>query len=110
MTLKFETKIADDLPDAVGRCLHRLNAVPTWTREKHDLFDEFEKLAHAAGYLKFTGDWRDYHLQRKGEHCLYMIPPGQRGALAVFAGKRVRLVCGGGWNPYGDRYFFAKPA
>ncbi len=109
MALKHETNIPDDLPDAIGDCLRRLNAMPTWTRAKHDLFDEFDRLARTRGYLQFTGDCRDYLLQRKGEHALFVIPRGQRGALARFAGKRVRLVCGGGWNPYSDRVFYARP-
>ena len=109
MALKQEDQIPDNLKDAEGECLRKLNSIPTWNTEKIILFDAFEGLARAKGsYLKFTGDFRDYHLQTKGQHCLYQVPLNQRGALAAFAGKKIRLVCGGKYNLREGRYFYAK--
>ena len=69
-------------------------AIPTWTAVKHALYSQFEELVTRKSYVAFTGDCRIYHLERKGQSCLYDVPLNQRGALSKFAGKRVRLVCG----------------
>jgi hypothetical protein len=108
MTLKLEDQIKDDLQDEVGKCLRALNKVPIWNKDKHAMFDAFLKLAETENYLEFKGDYRDYHLQRKAEHCLYVVPENQRGALQVFAGKKVRVICGGRWNARDGRIFHAK--
>jgi endogenous inhibitor of DNA gyrase (YacG/DUF329 family) len=108
MALKFENQIRDDLNDDVGRCLRALHAHPTWTAAKVAAFKHLEEVAAQEGYLRFTGDFRSYHLERKGESCLYDIPMTQRGALQPFCGKRVRLICAGGWDPYAGRYFLVK--
>lgn len=108
MAFKFEDQIEDDLPDAIGNCLRAFNDIPTWTKAKNEMFDAFLTLAHREKYLEFRGDFRDYHLQRKGQHCLYVVPVDQRGALQVFAGKKVRLICGGKWNAREGRIFHAK--
>jgi hypothetical protein len=108
MALRFENQITDDLSDDVGRCLQTLHAHPTWTAAKVAAFKDLEELTARKGYLRFTGDFRSYHLERKGESCLYDIPMTQRGALQPFRGQRVRLICAGGWDPYAGRYFLVK--
>ena len=108
MTLKLEDQLKDDLKDEVGKCLRALNKISTWNKVKAEMFDEFLNLAETENYLKFTGDYRDYHLQRKAEHCLYFVPENQRGALQAFAGKKVRVICGGRWNARDGRIFHAK--
>lgn len=108
MALLLENQIQDEIPDAVGKCLEELRKIPTWTKKKIELFAAFESMAKREKYLHFTGDFRDYHLQTKGQHCLYDVPVNQRGALKVFAGKRIRLVCGSKSNRIEGRYFYAK--
>lgn len=108
MSLNHNLQIPDDIHDDVGILLRELHAIPTWTDAKHALYSRFEELVTRKSYLAFTGDCRDYHLERKGQSCLYDVPLNQRGALAKFAGKRVRLVCGGSYNPYSGRFYFAK--
>ncbi len=108
MTLAFDKQIPDDLSDDVGQCLRRLHALPRWTAQKFEVYKEFEQLAERHCYLTFVADYRDYYLERKGQSCLYDVPKTQRGALAKLAGKRIRLVCGGAYNPYSRRLFFAK--
>ena len=108
MALRAQNQIADSLDDDVGRCLQQLHAVPTWTAEKVSYFEELMRLCKRQRYLRFTGDFRDYHLERKGQSCLYDVPLNQRGALQKFQGKRVRLICEGAWNPYAGRFFLAK--
>ena len=81
MTLISKNKIYDDLPDEIGECLRKLNMHLRWTKEKHSIFLEFERLAKKKKYLFFTGDFRNYHIERKGEHCLYDVPVTQKGAF-----------------------------
>ena len=108
MALQLEDQIEDNLSDSIGNCLSAISKIPTWTNAKHAMFDEFLKLAKKEKYLEFRGDFRDYHLERKGQHCLYVVPINQRGALQVFAGKKVRLICSGKWNQREGRIFHVK--
>jgi len=108
MALVSENKIHDDLTDEIGKCLRELDTHPRWTKEKHKLFSNFERLAKKHKYIFFTGDFRDYHIERKGEHCLYDVPLNQKGALKVYCGKRIRLVCGSKSNQREGRFFYAK--
>jgi hypothetical protein len=108
MSLLFAKQIPDSIDDEIGRCLRSFDAIDRWTAQKHALFGQFELLAKQAGYHCFTGDCRDYYLTRKGQRCLYDVPLKQRGALAKFAGRRIRLVCGGSLNPYSDRIYYAS--
>lgn len=101
--------IRDDLEDVLGDLLRRLNTMPTWTKEKIDLYGEVETEAKAQKYKFFRGDCRRYHIQRKGDHGLFDVPIGKRGALAPFQGKRIRLICAGSWDQYSGRFYFAKP-
>ena len=108
MSLLFAKQITDSIDDEIGRCLRNFDAIDRWTAQKHALFGQFEILDKKADYLCCTGDCRDYYLTRKGQRCLYDVPIKQRGALAKFAGRRVRLVCGGSLNPYRDRIYYAS--
>ena len=108
MSVKAENQIADDIDDKVGRCLRELHAINTWTAAKAALFDELERLTKSERYLRFSGDRRGYHLERKGQSCLYDIPIDQRGTLSKFRSKRIRLICAGSWDSYSGRNFLAK--
>jgi hypothetical protein len=108
MGLKLIDQIEDSLEDEIGLCLRRLHATPTWTTVKSELFEQLMGLAKRERYMRFTGDFRDYHLERKGQSCLYDVPLGQRGALKKFRGKRIRLICAGAWDQYAGRFFLAK--
>jgi hypothetical protein len=99
----------DDLDDVLGDLLRRLNTMPTWTKEKIDLYGEVETEAKAQKYKFFRGDCRRYHIQRKGDHGLFDVPIDKRGAMAQFQGKRIRLICAGSWDQYSGRFYFAKP-
>jgi len=108
MALLIENQIEDNLTDEVGKCLKEFSKIKTWTKKKIELFDAFEDMVRREKYLCFRGDFRDYHLPRKGQHCLYDVPLNQRGSLKVYAGKKIRLVCGGKWNLREGRIFYAK--
>jgi hypothetical protein len=108
MGLKVHDQIDDSIDDEVGLCLRKLHANPTWTTEKIQLFEQLMALTKREKYMRFTGDFRDYHLERKGQSCLYDVPLGQRGALKKFRGKRIRLICEGAWDQYAGRFFLVK--
>jgi hypothetical protein len=82
--------------------------VSTWTAQKFELFAKFKQLARRMGYVLFTADVRDYLLYGSGNSCLVDVPLNQKGALKRFAGKRIRLVCGGKSNRYSGRFYYAK--
>jgi len=108
MGLKVCDQIEDLLADEVGICLRMFHANQTWAAVKFELFEELMALTKRERYQRFTGDYRDYYLQRKGQSCLYDVPIGQRGALEKFQDKRIRLICEGAWDQYSGRFFLAK--
>ena len=108
LAFRAQDQITDSLEDDVGKCLQRLHSIPTWTAGKKSVFEELLRLCKQQRYLRFTGDFRDYHLERKGQSCLYDVPANQRGALEKFRGMRIRLICEGAWNQYAGRYFLVK--
>jgi hypothetical protein len=108
LSLTYSQKITDDIDDEIGRRLRALGLIRTWNGEKMRLFSEVDELAKQERYLRFTGDFRDYHIEHKGSCCLYDIPPTQRGALQIYRGKRVRLICAGKTDARAGRLFFAK--
>jgi hypothetical protein len=109
MSHKRGYTIIDNIDDSIGAHLRALQALPTWTAAKAHLFRTVAKLAIAQRYLYFTGDFRDYPIEHKGQSCLYDVPSTQRGALQVFRGKRIRLICAGKTDGRAGRSYFAKP-
>jgi hypothetical protein len=103
--LKLEDKIEDNLGDEISVICAKMTAKNTWNKESVQLFTDLEKLLSAKKYKEFAGDWRRHHLTRKGESCLFDVPTDQRGFLEKYRGKRIRLVCMGGWNAYSDRWY-----
>lgn len=109
MTTNLPHTIVDNIDDSIGTHLRTLQAIRTWTGEKAQLFKTVERLATTQRYLRFTGDFRDYPIEHKGQSCLYDVPATQRGALQVFRGKRIRLICAGKTDGRAGRSYFAKP-
>jgi hypothetical protein len=109
MALDSTYRFPDNLSDEIGALLREMRSLPTWTAQKYEVFAEFESLARKKGYLRFTADVRDYRLSGSGNSCLYQVPLNQRGALSQFAGKFIRVVCGGRTNRYSGRVYYAKP-
>jgi hypothetical protein len=109
MALDPTYRLPDNLSDEIGMLLREMRALPTWTARKYEVFAQFECLARKKGYLHFTADARDYRLSGSGNSCLYQVPLNQRGALSAFAGKFIRVVCGGKSNRYSGRHYHATP-
>ena len=103
--LKLQDQLVDNVADDVLEILTALHARPTWDGEKVRLFGCLESLLAKKRYRRFRGDFRDYHLLRKGEYCLYDVPAEQLGFLKRYRNKRVRLICMGSWNGYAGRFF-----
>ena len=76
-----------------------------WNSNCAVLFERLEKILSKKKYKKFIGDFRTYHLTRKGQSCLYDIPANQLGFLKPYRGKRVRLVCRGAWDQYSRKHY-----
>ena len=76
-----------------------------WNSNCAVLFERLEKILSKKKYKQFIGDFRTYHLTRKGQSCLYDIPANQLGFLKPYRGKRVRLVCRGAWDQYGRKHY-----
>ena len=109
MAIDDAHRYPDSLDDEIGRVLREMRSIPTWTARKFEVFAKFERLARRQGYLLFTADMRDYRLSGSGNSCLYQVPLAQRGALQQFAGRFIRVVCGGKSNRYSGRFYYAKP-
>lgn len=105
--MKISKKIEsnDAISGDLGGLLNQLSKQRQWNKFKHDLFESIIDKALSLGYLAFSGDRRTYDLQKKGEYRIFNVPKNQRGALACFAGNRVRLICAGVRDEQSGRYY-----
>ena len=69
-------------------CLQRRHAIPTWTTVKVSEFEKLPLLCKCHRYLRFSDDYRDYHLEINGQSCLCYGPVDQGPTL----GKAVESV------------------
>ncbi len=104
--LKIEDQKLDCYDDELANSIAQLSKLETWDAEAKRLFAQIERLCQTNKFIYFTGDYRDYHLTRKGQSAIYDVPMNQRGILDRFRGKRVRIVCMGGWDSYAGRWFY----
>ncbi len=77
----------------------------SWTKEKSDAFSTLMEGLNAAGFRNFSSSVNTVGLQRKGQSATYLVPAGQRGALAAFSGKHVHIVCLDRTDNYSGRIF-----
>jgi len=106
--LKNELKLTDNVEDSVRDTLKKLDAIQFWSNEKKQRYKTLLKLLKKEKYDIFQGDFRDYHINRKTDWCLYDVPMDQRGFLLKYRGQRVRLICINRWGGYADREFAVK--
>lgn len=85
--------------------LSAFTALGSWTKEKSAAFAALVEALSAAGYLSFSSSVNTIGLQRKGQSAIYLVPAGQRGALAACAGKYVHIVCVDRTDNYSGRLF-----
>ena len=86
-------KIFDNLKDDIRPLLRRLNKRTNWNDISKENLRLLKEALAKKNYITFVGHTNRYHLRYVGESCLYDIPTNRRGALAIFRGKRVRIVC-----------------
>jgi hypothetical protein len=77
----------------------------SWTKEKSAAFAALVEALSAAGYRSFSSSVNTIGLQRKGQSAIYLVPDGQRGAVAAYAGKYVHIVCVDRTDNYSGRRF-----
>ncbi len=85
--------------------LKSFSAPGSWTKEKSDAFSTLMEGLNAAGYRNFSSSVNTIGLQRKGQSAIYLVPTGQRGALAACSGKHVHIVCVDRTDNYSGRIF-----
>ena len=105
--LRIEDQKPDCYDDELANSIAQLSKLETWGAEAKKLYSKIESLCKRKKFIRFSGDYRDYHLTRKGQSAIYDIPLNQRGTLEKFRGKRVRIICLGGWDSYAGRWFYA---
>jgi hypothetical protein len=103
--LNVDDKIKDNLKDKISKVTAKMMAKKTWDGECKTLFELLEKELTIQKHKEFIGDCRYYHLTKKGQACLYDVPVDQRGYLAEYRGKRIRLICMGSINAYSERFY-----
>ena len=103
--LIVDDKIKDNLKDKISNITAKMMAKKTWDGECKELFELLEKELTIQKYKKFIGDYRYYHLTQKGHACLYDVPVDQKGYLAEYRGKRIRLICMGKFNAYSKKFY-----
>lgn len=106
--LKIESKLEDNVDDLVRDTLNKIANIRFWNNEKKKHYEMLLKQLKKEKYDIFQGDFRDYHINRKTENCLYDVPLDQRGFLQKYRGQRVRLICINRWNAYAVREFAVK--
>lgn len=85
--------------------IRAFSAPRSWTMEKSTGFAALVDALSAAGYRSFPSSVNTIGLQRKGQSATYLVPAGQRGALAAYAGKYVHIVCVDPTDNYSGRLF-----
>ena len=86
-------QLMDDVKDDIKVLIENLNSRGTWTEQAERDRQALIKHLKAAGYIEFEGGPYRYNHFTVGESCLYDVPLNRRRHLAVFRGKRIRVVC-----------------
>jgi hypothetical protein len=85
--------IKDVLDDVPGRLARKIQSFGRWNSETLKLREELIKTLSSRGYIEFDANVTNYGTWQVGESTLMYVPPSRRGALSVFTGKTIRLVC-----------------
>ena len=86
-------QLFDNIKDDIRTLLKSLDKRTCWNAEAKQSLNNLIELLKKKKYISFIGHPNRYHLTRIGSSCLYDVPTYRKGALALFRGKRVRLVC-----------------
>lgn len=83
--------------------LNAVKEIPTWTRTKHEKYNQIESELNKSGHFFFYADERTYKLPGRGNYKIFKVKEDQKGALKIFRGKEIMLISTGP-NTYKSRY------
>jgi hypothetical protein len=87
--------VPDTLADKIGELGRAIRSQPHFNSEAIRFANELERRLVRLGYIRFTANVTNYSTWRTGEARLFFVPEHRRGALSVFRGKAIRLICVG---------------
>ena len=87
--------LSDNRTDSISLLLADFYSASSGTKKKAGLRDGAIEQLGQAGYVRFNGDYRAYHVTQIGETLLYRVPSKKRGHLGRFCDQVVRIVCVG---------------
>ena len=85
--------IEDPKNDEVGALLVAVQAIPGWTKERHQRKRSLVEKLTQLNYQSFEANKLDFGLKGVGESILYQVPINKTGHLKSFRGQLVRVVC-----------------
>lgn len=85
--------IKDTYPDEIGKLARALSARKGWTTKASEQRLGLVIQLESKGYISFDASVKTYGGWGIGESRLFYVPFERRGALRVFHGKAIRLVC-----------------
>jgi hypothetical protein len=91
--IRLDHVLPDLCEDVLGAKIRRLQVIDGWTAEKRKLQHDLEVMSPYFGYVGLQVDPRSYIVHQVGQSFIYDVPMDKRGNLAVFRGKRVRIIC-----------------
>jgi hypothetical protein len=83
----------DLIIDEISGLRNLFDSHKTWTVAKKLSLENLIFSLRSRKYQEFTGNYKSYSLGPIGHSFLYAVPESQRGHLAPFRSKLVRIVC-----------------
>jgi len=91
--LEVENIYVDNLDDPFNSFKKQLDAIPTWTKQKHAIANHMEQLLIDQEYQHdFGHKIRLYLTGGIGTSLIYQVPEKKIGKFAAYRGKFIRLV------------------
>ena len=83
----------DLIVDEISGLRNVFDSHKTWTVAKKLSLENLISALRSSKYQEFNGNYKSYLLGQIGHSFLYAVPETQRGHLAPFRSKLVRIVC-----------------
>jgi hypothetical protein len=91
--LEVENIYVDNLDDLFNALKQQLDAIPTWTKQKHAIANQMEQvLVNQQYHHDFGHKIRLYLTGGIGTSLIYKVPERKIGKFAAYRGKIIRLV------------------
>ena len=106
MVLEVENIYVDNLDDRFNSLKKQLDAIPTWTKQKHAIANLIEQELIDQQHLHDVGHkTRLYLTGGIGTSLIYQVPERKIGKFAAYRGKLLRLVNFGSHKTQVNYYF-----